>query len=301
LGGTTINQFFTIDGRGDPNQKFSADLHWVSPGALETLQVPLLRGRRFTREEGMKVPNVVLISAEMARRYFPRENPIGKHLDFGEGTLPENRHQEIIGVVGNIQHRALSSESYPAMYRPNFGLRWSYLLVRTAGDPRNLIPAIREQFRAVDPEQPITDIKLLEDVVRDSVAQPRFRTLLLALFAAVALTLATVGIYGVVAYSVNQHRHDIGIRLAMGAQPSDVLRLVLRQGFMLALAGLAVGIPISLALARFLSGFLFQVSPFSPLMYGGIALLLTGIALLASYIPARRATHVDPLTVLRHE
>ncbi|MGH9668139.1 MAG: ABC transporter permease [Bryobacteraceae bacterium] len=301
LGGAAVNQFFTIDGRGNRNQRFSADLHWVSSGALETLQVPLLRGRLFTHREGMEMSNVVLISAEMARRYFPGEDPIGKRIDLGEDTPAEHRHQEIVGVVGNVQHRALDSEPYPAMYRPNLGLRWSYLLVRTAGDPRNLIPAVREQFRAVDPEQPVTDIKLLDDVVQDSVARPRFRTLLLALFAAVALTLATVGIYGVVAYSVSQRRHDIGIRLAMGAQPRDVLHLILRQGLTLAVLGLAAGIPVSLVLARFLSGFLFEVSPFSPLMYGAIALLLTGVALLASYIPARRATRVDPIAVLRQE
>ena len=301
LGGATINQFFTIDGRGVAGEKFSADLHWLSSGALETLQVPLLRGRLFTEREAIDLANVILVSAEMARRYFPGENPIGQHINLGEGTPPEHRRQEIIGVVGNVRHRALDTESYPALYRPNLALRWSYLLVRTAGDPMNLAPAVRAQFRDLDSNQPITDVKLLETVVNASVSRPRFRTLLLGLFAMLALVLATVGIYGVIAYSVSQSRHDIGIRLALGAQPGDVLRLILRQGLLLAMAGSAAGIPAAFALVRFVSSFLFEVSPFSPTIYVGIAALLTVVALLASYVPARRATRLDPISVLRSE
>ncbi|MEO7144280.1 MAG: ABC transporter permease, partial [Bryobacteraceae bacterium] len=302
LGGGALNQFFQIVGRTrDPGKKLSADLQWLSPGALETLQVPLLRGRLFTRREAVDEANAVVVSAEMARRYFPGENPIGRRIDLGEDIPPEHRIQEIVGVVGNVRARSLDAAEYPAIYRPNLALRWSNLLVRSTGDPLRLAPLIRMQIHDVDRNEPVTDLQTLDHVIDESVVRPRFRTVLLGLFAAIALALAAVGIYGVVSYTVNQQRHDIGIRIALGAQPRDIERLILRHGLLLALAGAAVGIPAALLLARLISSLLFQVSAFSPGVYLAIAAVLTAVALLASYVPARRATRVDPMAVLRDD
>ncbi len=221
---------------------------------------------------------------------------MGKRLRFGGGQ----EWREIIGVVGNTKHWGLEKEVNPEMYLPGF-YRGITLLVRTAGEPLSLTSALRAQVRELDRELPLDTVQTLESVMAHSVASPRFYTLLLGLFAAVALLLAAAGIYGVMAYSVEQRTHEIGIRMALGAQTSDVLKLVVGQGLLLALVGVVIGVGAAFALTRLMTKLLFEVTATDPLTFVFIALLLTAVAWLACYIPARRATKVDPMVALRYE
>ena len=301
LGGNSATQSLRIEGQPPGSAELTADAQWLSNGAIETLQVPLLRGRLFTDREALESSSVTLINAEFARRYFHGEDPVGRYIDLGASTPSEHGHLQIVGVLGNVRHRSLDSPEIPLLYHPSLAIRSSYLLVRTARDPLTMADAVRAQVTALDPSQMVADVHSLDDVVDAAKAEPRFRTDILGVFAALALLLAALGIYGVVAYAVSQRSRDIGIRLALGAQPRQVLFLVLRQGLFLALAGVAIGTPSALVLARLIRSMLFEVSPFSPLTYSGITVSLVAVALAASYLPARRATRVEPVEVLRYE
>jgi len=261
------------------------------------MRIPLMRGRNFTQQEVMTSRRVVLISELLAKQVFPNEEPIGHRLVMGMSNEPF----EIIGVVGDIRHRALETEPAPAMYMPTFEGNWMNLVVRTQGDPANLAAAIRQEVKTIDPDQPIAAVKTMDEWVATAVSAPRYRTSLLALFALVALILASTGIYGVMSYSVTQRTREIGVRMALGAGQLDVLKLVVRQGMVLVVIGVVIGLAGAFALTRVMSSLLFEVTPKDPLTFTVVAVFLTVVAFVACYIPARRATRVDPLVALRCE
>jgi putative ABC transport system permease protein len=237
----------------------------------------------------------------MVRKYFPGEDPLGKRIVVNMGSQPAPT--EIIGVVGDARYDKLDGELRPMVYwtPPQLTYASMTLVVRTASDPAALGPAAVREIQAVDKEQPVSDVRTMESWVADSTARTRFGTLLLGVFACAALVLAAVGIYGVISYSVAQRRNEIGIRMALGAQTRDVLRLVVGQGMRLVLAGVGLGIVGALALTRLMSGLLYGVAATDPPTFAANALLLAAVSLLACYVPARRATRVDPLNALRRE
>jgi putative ABC transport system permease protein len=270
---------------------------------FRAMQIPLRRGRLFTEQEATAAHRVVLINEALARKYFPNEEPIGKQLTIQFRLPSQNPPSEIIGIVGDVKQINPESPAGPAVYWPHS--EWispvMTLVVRTQGDALNVTAAASGVIRSLDPEQPVAEVRTAESLMAKSMAQARFNTLLLAVFAAVALILASVGIYGVMAHAVTQRRHEIGIRIALGAQTGDVLKLVIGHGMRLVLVGLAIGLIGALGLTRLTKHMLFGVSATDPMTFAVIALLLTLVALLACWIPARRATKVDPLVALRNE
>jgi putative ABC transport system permease protein len=295
----SADQPFSIEGRPPQaaGQGSHADIRNVNHDYFRAMRIPLRTGRYFTEAEVHASAKVVLISEVLAQRFFPDENPLGQRLRLS--SLSKEPY-EIIGIVGDVRHRGLNVELRQTIYFPTLGLGYANLVIRTLTDPASLTAAVRQEVSAIDPNQPVANVKTMEQWVSESVAQPRFRTLLLGLFSAVALLLSIIGIYGVMSYAVTQRIHELGIRMALGARASDVLRLVIGQGMKLALAGVAIGLLAALALTRLLQDLLFGVQATDPLTFTTIALLLTGVALLACYVPARRATKVDPLIALRH-
>jgi putative ABC transport system permease protein len=268
---------------------------------FRAMQIPLKRGRLFNAQEANDMRHVVIINEAFARKYFPNEEPLGIRLTIHMKN--ENVPTEIIGVVGDSKHMGLDSEIEPMSYWPHPELAYSFMtfVIRAQGDAADLAPAARSLIQTLDPEQPVSDLRTMESLLSKSLAKARFNTALLSVFAGVAILLAAVGIYGVMSYTVSQRTNEIGIRMALGARGRNVLYLVIRQGMSLALIGVAVGLAASAALTQLLKKLLFGVSATDPLTFDAIALLLTFIALLACYIPARRAAKVDPMTVLRSE
>jgi putative ABC transport system permease protein len=291
---------FKIEGRPEPapGQDPQADIRNVNHDYFRAMRIPLLKGHHFTEAEAHENAKVVLISDELARRYFAGEDPLGQRLLAG---WTSRESYEIIGIVGDVRHRGLESGLRQTLYFPSLRLGYANLVIRTANDPVSLAAAVRREVAAIDPNQPVANIKTMERWVSESVAQPRFRTLLLGLFSAAALLLAMVGIYGVMSYAVSQRTHELGVRMALGARAGDALRLVIRQGMKLALAGVAIGLAAAFALTRLIKDLLFGVQATDPMTFATVSLLLTGVALAACYLPARRATKVDPMVALRHE
>jgi predicted permease len=269
----------------------------VSPSYFYTLGIPLSKGRTFTGVDDEHAPHVAVVNEALAKAMWPGENPLGRELPLlGEKIT-------VVGVVANSRHEGLSSEVDSEVYVPYLQdvAPDMQLAVRTAGDPTSLASTVRAQIAAVDPEQPIYNLTTLDDTLAESVSPRRFNMLLVGIFAGLALALATVGIYGVMAFSVTQRTHEIGIRMALGAERREVLGLILRQGLRLTLAGVAMGVAGALGLTRFLSSFLYGVKPTDPATFIAVSLILTAVALVASYLPARRATKVDPVVALRYE
>jgi len=278
-------------------------VHRASPGYLRTLQVPLLAGRWFTEQDVHGAKRVVVINEAMARRYWPGADPVGHELDLSMAIEPGYSPAEIVGVVGDVKYDDMAAKFGNDIYVPYLqsGYPCYYWTVRTGGDPLSLVAAVRHSMAAVERDLPVSNVMTMEQRMADSTSRTRFIAVLLGSFAVLALALAVTGLYGLIAYSVAQRTREIGIRMALGAQSSQVLRLTLRQGMRLVVIGGAVGVAASLALTRLMRSLLYEVSAADPLTFAGVALLLLAVALLACYVPARRAARIDPMTALRYE
>ena len=277
----------------------------IKPDYFRTLGIPILEGRDFTLRDDLKASPVAIINETLARQFFPHQDPVGQRIQPGisNGYGGKKPMREIVGVVGDVKVHSLAAGPQAQCYVPlsqgPSGLMT--VVVRTDTDPKTLVPAVRSTVAALDKNVPTYNIKTLDQSLSQSVAPPRFITLLLGIFAGLAMVLAAVGLYGLMAYSVVQRTHEIGVRMALGAERAHVLKLVVGQGLTLTLMGVAVGLGGALGLTRFLSSLLFGMKPTDPLTFAVASVLLTGVALLASYIPARRATKVDPMVALRYE
>ena len=289
-----------------PHEYVMANYRVTSPEYLKTLGLPLLNGRLITEADREGTPSVVVINTTMARTFFPNESPLGKHLQLGATPDKDQPWMEVIGVVGDVK-QSLASEAPTEMYVPYrqaikelpvFNLS---IVLRTSGDPRTLSASLISAVHEIDPNQPVVKIRTMEENLSASVAQPRFRTVLLAILAGLALLIAAVGIYGVIAFSVSQRTREIGTRMALGSTPGQIFQLVIGDGLRLTAIGIVIGLVAGIGFARVLSSFLFQIGLVEPLSMAAVVLLLAGVALIACYIPARRATRVDPTVALRCE
>ncbi|HMD86416.1 MAG TPA: ABC transporter permease [Terriglobia bacterium] len=300
--GTTV----TLEGHhASKSEGVWVSLNRTSPGYFGTLGIPLLVGRDFTRSDGEKAPGVAIVSDGMVKRYWPDQSPLGKHI--GHLGL-RNATFEVVGVVGDIAPRDLRKEPERVVYFP---LAQTYLmfpwqpditlLARAKGDPRSLVPSIRAAVSSVNPNLPIFHVRTLREQVASTFAEERFLARLLLAFALLATILSAAGVYGLVSYTTERSMHEFGIRMALGARPRDVLRMVLRKGFLLALSGLAVGLVVASGLARLLASLLFGVAQTDSITFAAVSFLLACVSLTACYLPARRATKVDPLVALRYE
>jgi putative ABC transport system permease protein len=294
---------FDISGRpkAEPGKELSANHRVVSPGYFQALGIPLLRGRFISEQDREKSPMVAVVDDAFVKRHFPEEDPIGRGIDIGNGT---DGFYEIVGVVGNVRTDTLGDAPVPTMYVPYkqdvFSQMWVVARGRT-GDPGPVSGSVRQALREIDPALPAFSITPLATVVSDSVAQRRFSMMLLALFAGIALFLAAVGLYGVVSYLVSQRTREIGLRMAMGAAPGNIVRMVLGGGMKLALIGVVIGLTGAFALSRYVETLLYDVTPSDPMSYAGTAGILLAVAAVACYVPARRAMRVDPLVALQSE
>ena len=292
----------TIEGRAPEDYAREVRHEEMTPDYFHAIGLPLVRGRFFNESDQAKSQPVAIVNVALARRYFPGEDPVGKRIKFSKPSEQE-AWQTIIGVVGDEKQDSLRAEVRPEIYQTHLqhGRSEMTLVVRANTDPRTLIGAIREQIRALDPSLPVYDMKAMRAVVGESLARERFIALVLIVFAMLALVLAAVGIYGVMAYSVAQRTQEIGIRMALGAQMTDVLRLVLKDGMKLALIGVVIGLAGAFGLTRLMKTLLFGVTPTDATTFITVSCLLVIVALVACYLPARRATKVDPLVALRYE
>jgi putative ABC transport system permease protein len=291
-----------VEGKSLPNPEEdpSADRYSISPDYLRAMRIPLLRGRAFDDRDAATSPSVALVNESMARQFWPGEDPVGKRFRMGDTKGP---WRTTVGVVGDVLHKGLDAPHTLQVYLPNtqFADSSVILAVRTANNPAALAAAVRSEIATLDPRVPVSAIATMDEVVSASVANQRFGALLFLLFGAIALLLTAVGIYGVISYGVAQRTHEIGIRLALGASRREVLNLIVSDAMKPALLGAVLGLCAALGLTRFLTNLLYNVKPTDPFVFAAGLLVLVGVALLASYIPARRAMRVDPLVVLRHE
>jgi putative ABC transport system permease protein len=294
---------FAIVGRPTPphGEEPTTDVLVTDENYFGTMGMTVLRGRAFSAQEATEARSVAVVSESLAREYFPGRDAIGQRIVVNMKENPEPT--EIIGIVGDIKHKALDEKSRPTVYWPQPELTYPFmtLVVRAKGDPAALAPATRREIQALDPEQPVADVRTMNQLLAGSVGRARFSAMLLGIFAVIALVLAAVGVYGVMSYAVSRRTHEIGVRVALGAQGRDVLKLVLSQGLKLALVGVLLGVVGSFALTRLLTSLLYGVSATDPLTFIGVSMLLASVALVACYVPARRATKVDPLIALRYE
>jgi putative ABC transport system permease protein len=285
-----------------PGESTTADYTTVSPGYFHVMRIPLLRGRFFSEQDSPSNPNVAIISETLARRYFPNQDPIGRKMRFG---FPPNGNvsREIVGVVGDVRDVALSQKPGAMMYVPfaQAPLYGGEVVVRSSLSTSSVAAAIRQAVHSIDNGLPVTDVESFADALGQSISQERFRAFLLGSFSVIALVLAAVGIYGVISYSASQRTHEIGIRMALGAQRRDVLRLILGEGAKLAMLGLGLGVVLALLLTRLIASMLYGVSATDPLTFGIVVIVLLGVAVTACYIPARRAMRVDPMVALRYQ
>jgi putative ABC transport system permease protein len=288
-----------IEGRPNDNRRPPPTAIYMpaTPGFLEALGVPLLGGRNISDRDSSSSPGVVVINQTLATQFFPNEDPLSHRLTINGVS------RNIVGVVGDVKYEGLGTPVRPQVYVPFAqspfpGMR---LVVRTSTEPKSVAAAAQARIQAIDKEEGATQVATMNELISESVAQPRFNAFLIGLFAALAFILASIGIYGVISYDVTQRTSEIGIRMALGAQAPDIVRLVLRQGVLLTLGGLLLGIVGASALTRFLASLLFEVHPTDAATYAIVSALLAIVAFAASWIPTRRATRVDPLIALRHE
>jgi predicted permease len=303
MSNNNVRVSFSIQGRptakGDePNESISV----VMPGYFEALQIPLVAGRTFGDEDGTKGAPTIIINQAFARKYFAGENPLGKHIqaELGDGVF-KHPMREVVGVVGDIKDRALTAVAEPQYYLPfsQAVITNPYLTIRTSGEPVALQGALRATVREMDKSVPVYQVSALEDYVSKSAAQPRFQTFLLTFFAAAALILAAIGLYGLLSYMVVQRTLEIGLRMALGAQRKDVLGLIVRRGLSLALLGVVAGLTIAAGATRMLSGMLYGIRPADPLTFAATAVLFLLVSIAASVVPAYRAARMDPMRTLR--
>lgn len=306
LTGDNISSGIEIEGEPTPpGSRPTADFNAVEPGYFRTLGVPVLQGRDFTEFDDLKSPPVAIINHAMAQRFFPNQSPLGKHLrpGIGNGYGPgEPPMRLVVGVIGDIKQGSLGSEAAPEIYVPLAQAPFSpmFVVVRTS-DPEGLIAPARRLMASIDKTTPLYHVKTLDDYFADSTAKSRFTALLLGAFAVLAVFLASLGVYGVTSYLVAQRTHELGVRIALGAEPADVVRWVLGRQLVLACAGVVIGLVVSFGLARLLSNLLYGVRPTDPATFAGASIALLAVAAAASYIPARRAARVDPIIALRYE
>ncbi|HUI40391.1 MAG TPA: ABC transporter permease [Terriglobia bacterium] len=304
FGDSNWNPSLEIEGRPVAQGAALPEVDWrlVTPGYFRTVGTPLLRGRFLTPSDQEKTEPVCVINATLARRFWPGEDALDRRVRTGfDGKTTWVR---VVGIVADVKDHGLGAATRPQMYRPYDQRPWATsvtIMVRTSGDPVSLAGAIRSDVWAVDKNVPVSDVQTMDHVVSESVAGPRFHTLLLSVFSAAALVLAAIGIYGVMSYAVAARAHEIGIRMALGARRSEVLRMVLARSLRIAGAGLAAGLLAAFAVTRLMASLLYGVRADDPATFGGVALLLTVVSMLASYLPAWRATRVDPMVALRHE
>jgi len=296
---------FSIEGVATPPDNpvpYLTDFRAVTPGYFKTMGMQLIKGRDFTPRDELRSTQVAIINETLARRYFPNQDPLGKRVMPGIG---DDMMREIVGVVSDSKHVNLREEPPPYIYTPHGQIPrpGMTLVVRSANDPKALIGVAQKEAYALDSELPVFNISTLDQYMASSVAEPKFSALLLGLFAGLALILSCLGLYGVMSYVVAQRTRELGIRMALGAQTRDVLKLVIRQGMGLTLLGAAIGVAGAMALTRMImiKSWLFGVSPTDPLTFAVAALLLTVVALLSCWIPARKAAKVDPIATLRFE
>jgi putative ABC transport system permease protein len=269
------------------------------PNYFETIGIPFIKGRLFNNQDQVNTPSVLIINETMARKFWPNQDPLGKQVKF----VQDGTTGTVIGVVGDAKHYWLEEESRPQMYaaysqQPGI---FATVVMRTSVEPLSLAETVRQAIWKVDSDQPMWKIRTVEFLVNRSVADRKFLLALMGIFASLALLLTMIGLYGVISYLINQRTQEIGIRMALGAQAGDILRMVLKQGMTLVFAGVALGLGTAWLLTRLISRLLYQVSATDPLTFTSISLLLITVALLACYLPARRATKVDPLVALRYE
>lgn len=299
---------FNIQGRPPktPHDYILIGYRPVSPGYLETLRVPLLAGRLLNESDTERGPYVAVVNQSMVKQYFPGESPLGKRIQVGATPTNEIPWAEIVGVVGDMK-QSLASEASAEMYIPFrqadslIPIFAMSMVLRTTNEPHAEVSALRNAVHEIDADQPLVNFRTMQENIATSVSDPRFRTMLLGIFAASALLLAVIGLYGLMAYSVEQRTSEIGIRLALGAQRNDVLKLIVVQGLKLVLVGVAIGLGGALALSQLLTRFLYGVVPSDPATFAIVASILTLVAMVACWIPARRAMRVDPIVALRYE
>jgi predicted permease len=286
----------------DPNDRSDADFRIVGGDYFLAMRIPLLAGREFSLQDNSHSQPAILINEPFAKRFFGSENPIGKHLEIFEGK-PQFISREIVGIVGGNKHFALQEPRRPEMFLPlaQAARGRMNVVVRSDRDPLALASAVREAVQIVDPDEATAGFRTMTDVVSASAAGDRFNTLLLGAFGAIALLLTAAGIFGVLSYLVTQRTREIGLRVALGAQPKDVLHVIVGHGMRLALAGIAIGFTGALAVTRWLASFLYGVKPTDPLTFAAVMMVLCATAFAACYFPARRAMRVDPMIALRYE
>ncbi len=300
---------FSIEGAGSQPtfENPDAEFRVIDPGYFPAMRIPVLRGRMFSEADRAGAEPVVVINQTMAKMYWPRQDPIGQRIWVGKPMGPaeaEPAPREIVGIASDIHEMTLATPPDPTMYlpyaqRPQDGD--AFFVVRTRQAPLASLPNVRSTMQGVDADLPLAEIKTMEQVLSASLTDWRFHAILLGAFASLALFISTIGIYGVIAYSVAQRTHEIGVRMALGAEQGDILKLVIRQGFRLALIGVGIGLVVAFALTRLIASLLYGVKPADPVTFSAVSLMLVGVALLATYLPARRATKVEPMEALRYE
>jgi len=307
FGGSGGDRSFFLEGQLNPRPEERPDeqIRFASAGYFAAMRIPVRRGREFTARDTLEAPQVAVVNEALARKYWPNDDPIGKRVAF---SRQQPKWYQVVGVVGNLKHRSLEVVDTPELYvpvaQPLFAgptPRPMFAVVRTTGDPLAAAATVREVVASIDPNQPVSNMRSMEQRIGESLASRRFTMLLIGVFAALALVLASIGMYGVVAYAVSERTHEIGVRLALGARPRDVLAMLVGQGMTLAVTGAAAGIVIAIAITRVMASLLFGVSATDPATFGVITAVLTCVALIACYLPARRATAVNPVTALRNE
>ncbi|HEX2456602.1 MAG TPA: ABC transporter permease [Vicinamibacterales bacterium] len=303
LRGSNASGSFFIEGRHSTSRadRPFAHIGSVSGGYFGAMGIPLIAGRLFSNSDSAEQPGVGMVSVALARKYWPGENAVGKRIRFEDN--PKEPWMTVVGVVGDVRQLGLHEEAPPILYLPyqQFPLPFTNLAIRSTAPESVIAELIRSEMKAIDPDLPGGEVSSLQEVLNRSIDQPRFRTMLLMAFAGLALILAAVGVYGLMSYTITERTREIGIRVALGAQPRQMMHRAIRDGMVLALVGVAIGVVVALASARVLSAFLFGVDPTDPMTFAAVSIVLLAVALLASYVPSRRALKVDPIVALRSE